>query len=203
MTSLLLLTLLLQGDSVVLENEYVKVTRNGAPCALGRAPECGDRVIVALGTLEMPSAGRTHKMSRGDVAVFPAGETYRAPTGGDYVEVTLKPDHPPVKSPPELIAPEKNLLLYDGPGFFVFEEKLDPGDTRQRHSHSQRVVIVLNDTRLHQWPDGKPEVFKTQVPDKVKFNPPVIHVVKTVGEKPLRNIVIELKPERRASSTFR
>ena len=39
-------------------------------------------------------------------------------------------------------------------------------------------------------------VFRNQVPDDVHFNEPVTHVVKTAGEKPLRNIVIEFKPER-------
>ena len=66
----------------------------------------------------------------------------------------------------------------------VFEEKLEPGDTRERQSHSQRVVIVINETRLQQWPEGSLEIFKDQVPDTIKFNEPVIHVVKNVGGKP-------------------
>lgn len=135
-------------------------------------------------------------MTRGEIAVFEARKSYTPPSGGDYLEVAFKPVHPVVKSPAVLIAPEKNSLLYDGAQFFVFEEKLEPGATRARHSHSQRVVVVLNETRLQQWPDGGSEVFRNQVPDDVHFNEPVIHVVKTVGAKPLRNIVIELKPER-------
>jgi hypothetical protein len=99
------------------------------------------------------------------------------------------------------IQPEKNTLLYDGADFFIFEETLDPGQTRARHSHAQRLVIVLNATRLQQWPDGQPEVFRDQVPDDVHFNRPVVHMVRTVGEKPLRNIVIEFKPAKRATAT--
>jgi hypothetical protein len=34
------------------------------------------------------------------------------------------------------------------------------------------------------------------VPDRATFNPPVIHLVKNVGEAPLRGIIIEFKPER-------
>jgi hypothetical protein len=135
-------------------------------------------------------------MDRGEIAVFEAGRKYVPPSRGDYAEVAFKTDRPRVQSPPELIAPEKNSVLYDGERLFVFEEKLDPGDVRERHSHSQRVVIVLNETRLQQWPEGSSEIFKDQVPDTIKFNEPVIHVVKNVGAKPLRNIVIELKPER-------
>lgn len=189
----LLLVSLLQSGSVILENEYARVTRNAAPCAQA-APGCGDRVVVALGPVELPTAGRVRKMTRGDVEVFRAGERYTPPATGAFLEVVIKPDHPPVKSPGVLIPPEKNAILFDGPDFFVFEERLDPGDTRARHSHSQRVVVVLNATRLQQWPEGQPETFRDQIPDDVRFNPAVVHVVKTVGARPLRNIVIELKP---------
>ncbi len=182
--------LLFAATDTVLDNPYVHVTKNAAPCAKAGTPGCGDRVIVALGAV----AFHGKQMKRGDLEVFEAGKSYDAPTGHDYLEVTLKPDHPPVKSPPVMIAPEKNTVVYDGPHLFIFEEKLDPGETRARHSHRQRVVVVLNDTRLQQWPDGAPEVFKQQVPDDVHFNEPVVHIAKTVGEKPLRNIVIELKP---------
>jgi hypothetical protein len=185
---ILLLTL---AVAAALENEYVRVTRNGAPCAQGDPAACGARVVVALG----PATLGARRMTRGDIAVFDAGRAYTPPSGGNYLEVAFKPQHPPVKSPSEWIAADKNTLLYDGPRFFVFEEKLAPGETRPRHSHSQRVVIVLNKTRLQQWPDGRPALFRQQIPDDVRFNEPVIHVVKTVGDLPLRNIVIELKPE--------
>ncbi len=50
MMSALLLTLLLQTGSTALENDYVRVTRNGAPCASGEAADRGERGIVALAT---------------------------------------------------------------------------------------------------------------------------------------------------------
>lgn len=182
--------LLQSAGPVILDNPYVQVSKNAVPCARAGTAGCGDRLIVALGSVQLG----TRKLSRGDIKVFEAAESYAAPSGGDYLEVAFKPLHPAVKAPAEKIAPDKNTLLYDGPRYFVFEEKLDPGQTRARHSHSQRVVVVINETRLQQWPDGQPMLFKNQVPDDVHFNEPVIHVVKTVGEKPLRNIVIELKP---------
>ena len=197
MTTLIVLLWLLQAAGpVVLENDYVKVSKNAAPCASAGKAECGDRVVVALGAVELVTPRGARKMTRGDIAVSKAQDSYKPPAGGDYLEVAFKQFHPPVKSPAVLIPPEKNSLLYDGDRFFVFEEKLPPGETRARHSHSQRVVIVLNETRLQQWPEGGPAVFRNQVPNDVHFNEPVTHVVKTVGEKPLRNIVIELKPER-------
>jgi hypothetical protein len=191
---LLLLSALFALDAVVLDNSTVRVVRGGAPCAAAQ-PGCGDRVLVALGPIEIEHNAKLRKLSRGEVAVFEAGVQYRPPSKGDFAEVAFKTDRPRVQSPAELIPPEKNAILYDGEKLFVFEEKLEPGDTRERHSHSQRVVVVINDTRLQQWPEGSPEILKEQVPDTIKFNEPVIHVVKNVGAKPLRNIVIELKPE--------
>jgi hypothetical protein len=166
---------------VVLDNAHVRVTRNGAPCASAGAG-CGARVVVRLG----------HGSDRGKITVFERGKRYPTPAG-EFLEVAIKSNRPPVKSPGEIIPPDKNSILYDGDEFFVFEEKLDPGDTRARHSHRERVVIVLNKTRLQQWPDGAAELFRDQIPDDVRFNPPVVHVVKTVGDQPLRNIVIEFK----------
>ena len=193
--TLLLFFWLLQTQAPVLDNDYVRVTRDVAPCAQAGSG-CGDRVIVALGAIELRSGKSHRKMTRGDVAVFKSSETYEPPTGGPFFEVNIKPNHPPVQSPREIIRPEKNAIRYDGQHFFVFEERLAPGDTRARHSHSQRVVMQLNATRLQQWPDGGPEVFVDTVQDRPTFNPPVIHKVRNIGDTPLRGIVIEFKPER-------
>ena len=190
----LLASLLQASPTRSFDNDYVRVTRNGAPCASASPSVCGERVLVALGPIEFRQYDQPRRLQRGEIAVFLWHESYVAPTKGDFLEVSIKFDHPTVQRPPVLIPPEQRAMLYDGETFFVYEERLPPGETRARHSHSQRVVIVLNDTRLQQWPDGEPEAISTQTPDDVRFNPPVTHVVKTVGEKPLRNIVIELKP---------
>jgi hypothetical protein len=177
-----------------LDNDYVLVTRDAAPCAQAGVPGCADRVIVALGGIELRSGGTVRSLVRGDVAVFAASQSYEPPTGGPFLEVAIKPDRPAAESPGETIPPEKNALRYDGEGFLVFEEKLAPGDTRPRHSHSQRVIVQLNRTVLQQWVDGAPEKHVETVPDRVSFGLPVIHTVKNVGDAPLRGIVIEFKP---------
>ncbi len=197
----LLAVWLLQAHPVALENEYVRVTRDAAPCASAAAPGCGERVIVALGEVELRFGASRRKMTRGDVAVFQTGQSYEPPAGGAFFEVAIKANHPPVESPRELLPPEKNAMRYDGERFFIFEEKLAAGDTRPRHSHSQRVVIQLNRTRLEQWPDGEPAVLREMAPDRAAFNPPVIHSVKNVGDAPLRGIVIEFKPGRASVRT--
>ena len=186
---------LLQAPAPVMENDYVRVMRDATTCAISKPAECGDRVIVALGDIELRSGKTRRKMQRGDIAVFKHGESYNTPAGGSYFEVNIKPNHPPVESPPEIIPAGKNVIRYNGDSFFVFEERLAVGDTRARHSHSQRVVMQLNRTRLQQWPDGQPEIFVDVVPDRAAFNPPVIHTAKNVGDAPLRGIVIEFKPE--------
>jgi len=190
-----LMVWLLQAPTPALENDYVRVMRDAVMCASSEPAGCGDRVIVALGEIELQSGRSRRKMKRGDIAVFKHGESYKTPTSGSYFEVNIKPNHPPVQSPAEIIPPEKNAIRYDGDRFFVFEERLGVGETRPRHSHSQRVVMQLNRTRLQQWPDGQAEIFVDVVPDRVAFNPPVIHIAKNVGDAPLRGIVIEFKPE--------
>src|SRR5207245_7291825 len=177
-----------------LENEYVRVTRNAAPCATASPSTCGERLLVALGPIQFEQYGQPRRLDRGQIAVFRWNESYTAPMTGHFVEVSVKQDRPRAQAPSVRIPPEKNELLYDGETFFVFEERLPPGETRARHSHSQRVVMVLNDTKLQQWPDDQPAVFRTEIADEVKFNQPVTHIVCTIGYKPVRNIVIELRP---------
>ena len=181
------------AQAPALENDYVRVSRDSAPCASATAPGCGVRIIVALADFELRSDSVTlTKLKRGGVAVFETGKSYEPPKGS-FFEVAIKPNHPAVESPGEIIPPEKNSVLYDGKEFFVFEERLGVGDTRARHSHNQRVVIQLNRTRLRQWPDGEPEVLRDIEPDRPSFNPPVIHKVENIGTQPLRGIVIEFK----------
>jgi hypothetical protein len=181
---------------VAFENEYVRAFKDTALCASGKTPGCGDRIIVAMADLSVTGGGKTRAMHRGDVAVFSRGEAYDAPHG-TFFEVMVKPDHPPVQSPKELIPPTGNKVLYDGPSFFIFNERLPVGETRARHSHSQRVVIQLNKTRLRQKADGDSEVVRDIEPNRVSFNPPVIHTAVNVGDQPLLGVVIEFKPERK------
>ncbi len=183
-------------SSVALDNDYVRVTRNGSPCAPAAAKGCGDRVVVALGDVVLRSGASRRQMKRGDIAVFAQGESYEPPTGGAFFEVAFKPGHPAVQEAREFIPPEKNAVRFDGDRLFIFEERLAVGETRPRHSHNQRVVIQLNRTRLQQWPEGEAEVMRDIVPDNAGFNPPVIHTVKNVGDLPLRGIVIEMRNAR-------
>jgi hypothetical protein len=188
---------LLQADAAALENAYVRVMRNSSVCASAQTAGCAtDRIIVALSQIDVNSVNGTRRLQRGDIVVFGAKDSYAPPVGGAYFEVILKTDRPAVLSPKEMIPPEKNSVIHDGESFFVFEERLQPGDTRPRHSHSQRVVIQLNPTKLQQWPEGEAEVVRDMRVDQAAFNEPVVHVVKNVGDQPLRGIVIEFKPQR-------
>ena len=182
--------LTLQATSPILENDYVTVHKNLAPCA-SASSECRDRVIVALGAIDFEG----NRMQRGDVRVFDENQSYSAPQGGDFVEVVLKPQHPPVETAPETVVPENyNVTHYEGERFRVIESRLRPGDTRGRHTHNQRLVIYINSTRLRQWPDGEPERLAEFVADNIRFSEPTVHAMENIGDAPVRNIVVELKP---------
>jgi hypothetical protein len=175
--------------SPLLENDFIRVFRNSAPCAAGAA-SCGDRVVVALGSMEVSG----QKMERGDIRVFKTGEIYSAPKSGEYLEVAIKPGYPKAIAPSAGTPPPPgNKVLYDGKDFTIFEEQMEPGELSSSHSHNQRLAIFLNRTQVQQWTDGKSET-RELVPDLVTFRPAVVHISKDVGTVPIRNLLIEFKP---------
>jgi len=184
------------ADTAALENDYVRVMRNTSACAQAYTPGFGTRVIVALAHVEVAGSGGTRTLDRGGIAVFPAREAYTPPRG-EYFEVAFKSDHPPYTAPEQWLEPVKNTMVYEDDQFRVFEERLAGGDTRELHSHAQRVVVRLNDVQLTDPrfnPVPKPGT-GIQVPNTVRFAEPVVHVVHNVSAAPLFNIVIECKPQ--------
>ena len=173
----------------VVDNEFVRVSRNSAPCATA-GNSCGERVVVALGLVELNG----QKMERGEVKGFKAGERYAPPKNGNFLEVAIKPTHPKVM-PPAAGTPAApgNKILYDGKDFTVFAEKMQPGEYAAPHSHNLRLAIFLNDTMVQQWTDGKEET-RELVPDVVMWRPAVVHASKDVGSVPISNLLIEFKP---------
>ena len=183
----------MQYDRTALDNAYVTVSRDTAPCAAAAAGRCEDRVILAMGDIEIAAGARKRRLKRGQIAIFKAGDSYEPPSGA-YYEVAIKPGHPPVKAPPELIAAPKNLIVHQGARFFIYEERLGVGDTRPRHSHSQRVEIRLsNGPMLHQWVWKGAEIAESE-PSRVNWREPVIHEVRNIGDAPLRNFILEFRP---------
>lgn len=186
----------MEYDRTALDNAYVKVSRDTVSCAKAEAGKCEDRVIVSMGNIEIATGSRKRKLSRGQIAIFKAGDSYEAPTGGPYYEIAIKPGHPPVKSPPELIPPPKNLFIHQNPKYVIYEEKLAVGDTRPRHSHSQRVEIRLsNGPMLHQWVWQGSDI-KESEPSRVNWREPIIHEVRNIGDAPLRNFILEFMPHK-------
>jgi hypothetical protein len=190
-TNLLALLFMLQAmvTGPLLDNDYVRVFKNSAPCAAGEAA-CGERVLVALGPVEVNG----QKLERGEIKAFPAGEHYNAPKVGNFIEVTVKSTHPKVMPPGAGSPPApKNKILYDGKDFTVFAERMQPGEYDAPHSHNVRLAIFLNDTMVEQWTDGKDET-RELVPDVVMWRPAVVHASKDVGKLPISNLLIEFKP---------
>ena len=182
-------------DSVALENDYMKIMANSTACTNALTPGFGTRVFVALDELTIESSSGIKKLNRGNVAVFRANQSYKMPEG-KYFEVAFKNNHPPLKSPDQWIEPVKNTIVYEDGQIRIFEERLAPGDTRELHSHAQRVVVRLNLVQLTDprfKPNGSPGG-GIQVPNTVKFAEPMMHVVKNLSkDTPLYNIVIEFK----------
>src|SRR5947199_340057 len=77
--------------AAALENDYVLVSRDDAPCAQGSTPGCAERVIVAMGDIQLRFGKVLRAMRRGEVAVFKAGESYRPPTASAFFGGAIKP----------------------------------------------------------------------------------------------------------------
>src|SRR3954470_4281661 len=127
-----------------LDNGYVRVSRNVAPCAAAAAGTCEDRVILAMGGFSIAADGKVRAMKRADVAVYSAGQSYEMPAASPFFEIAIKPNHPPIRAPAERIPAAANRPVFQGKTFFIYEEILPVGATRERHSHAQRVEIRLN-----------------------------------------------------------
>jgi len=181
--------------ATALENDYVLVSRNMAPCATATPDKCDDRVILAMGDLSLTFGAKKRQMKRGEIAVFGAGESYSIAVGSPFFEIAIKPKHPPIRAPAERIAAPANLPLHQGKTFFIYEELLPVGGTRPRHSHAQRVEIWLNNgpmLRRQVWQNGKMVEIEPVI---VNWREPVIHVVSNIGDMPLRNFILEFIPQ--------
>ena len=67
---------------------------------------------------------------------------------------------------------------------------------RERHSHSQRIEIRINQgPQLSQrvWRDGKVTAMNSPI---VNWREPIVHEVINVGDMALRNFILEFKPPR-------
>jgi hypothetical protein len=185
-----------------IDNAYFRVLKNATASAAVN-PNIGARVIVALTNVTIQSSKGDLELKRGQIVVFQAHESYQPPSG-EFFEVAFKANHPPLKAPEKWVEPLKNTILYEDEQFRVFEERLAAGDTREPHSHAQRVVVRLNETQL-----TDPRYHETgragtgiQVPNTAKYAEPIVHVVRNVSKVPLFNIVIEFRiPHQNTSSS--
>ena len=188
-------TKIVSNDSIPLENDYVRVMKNATVKTATDNALFGKRMIVALTPLKCKSTLGIKTLERGEIIVFNPEDSYSIQKG-DYFEVAFKRIHPEPKGPEVWLEPLKNKMVYEDDLFRVFEERLAPGDTRELHSHSQRIVVRLNKVQLTDprfKPNGAPEE-GIQVPNTVKFAEPMVHVVKNLStDTPLFNIIIEFK----------
>ncbi len=181
-------------DSIAINNPYFKVVRDGALFSSSNTPNIGTRIIAALDIIKFKSSRGIINIKRGEIAVFNENEFYEVPKGS-YFEIALKKNHPELEKLSEWLEPTKNKMVYEDNEFRVFEERLNPGDTRELHSHAQRVVVRLNDVQLTDprvHPNGKSGA-GMQVANTVKYAEPMVHVTKNLSKITLFNIVFEYK----------
>ena len=181
-------------DSIEINNPYFYVLRNSSANVSADSSTVGKRVVVALNSVKINTGRKIIQLERGQVTVFQPKETYQV-ARGKFFEVGFKQNHPELKRPEEWIEPTKNIVVFDDAEIRVFEERLEPHDIREVHSHAQRVVVRLNlvqltDPRFHDVPKPGSGI---QVPNTVKYAEPIVHAVKNTSDIPLFNIVIEYK----------
>src|SRR5215510_5140335 len=70
--------------ATALENDYVIVSRNIAPCATATPDKCEDRVILAMGDLTLTSGAKKREMKRAEIAVFGAGQSFEIKVGSPF-----------------------------------------------------------------------------------------------------------------------
>jgi len=180
-------------DSVALDNAYFRIRFNATGCTQAHTPGFSYRIIVALSKTKIKSSRGTIKLHRGEIAVFSAEQSYQV-MKGSYFEAAMKSNHPEGRRPEKWIEPRKNNIVFANDEFRVFEERLAPGDIRELHSHSQRLVVRLNKVRLTdpRFQDDPKSGSGWQMPNTVKFAEPVVHEVKNLSnDTELFNIVIE------------
>ena len=179
------------NDKASLENAFFKVKQNVVEQSIS---ETDTRVIVALSNVKLKSSKGNAKFSRGEIEVIKPTETIKI-SGGEYFIITVKKNHPALTAPEKWLEPTKNKILYEDEQFRVFQEDLAAGDTRDLHSHAQRITVRLNDVHLTdpRFPENKLPGAGIQEANTFKYAEPVVHVVKNLSNIPLFNIVIEFK----------
>jgi len=177
-----------------LDNDYVRVSRNAAPCAKASPGTCEDRVVLAMGDIDLSTGDKVRPMTRGEVAVFHATQSYSVAAGTAYFEIAIKPTRPAIRGPVDQIAAPKNVPLYSGKTFLIYEEVLPVGETRLRHSHAQRVEIRINTGPMLRHQVWRDSIVVHTDPVIVAWREPVIHTVQNVGDAPLRNFILEFIP---------
>jgi hypothetical protein len=199
------------------ENTYFRAMKDDIQCGLASTPGCKDRVVLALGDLTVKAGGKTQKLRRGQFLVFGAGQSYERPVGDHFWEIAIKADHPPVPAPPEVVVPVGSDAIYEGPDFWIYNERLEPNEVRPRHSHTYRAVVQLNANvgggggAVLEWPvKSKPAAPPDHLPltpaqkdailkhpprgnDSIAFASPVIHTNQASQYARLDGIVVMMK----------
>lgn len=92
-----------------------------------------------------------------------------------------------------LVVPDMKVLL-NNDCVRVQRHDVDVGGAIPMHSHPAYVVYTLNDFKAEiTLPDGTKRISQRKA-GEAYWNPPISHSVKNLGNTPIHNLIVEIKP---------
>ena len=92
-----------------------------------------------------------------------------------------------------LVVPDMKVLL-NNDCVRVQRHDVEVGGSILMHSHPAYVVYTLNDFKAEiNLPDGTRKISERKA-GEAYWNPPIAHSVKNLGNTPIHNLIVEIKP---------
>lgn len=93
-----------------------------------------------------------------------------------------------------LVVPDMKVLL-NNECVRVQRHDVGVGGSIPMHSHPAYVVYTLNDFKAEiTLPDGTQRISERKG-GEAYWNPPISHSVKNIGNTPIHNVIVEIKPD--------
>jgi len=100
------------------------------------------------------------------------------------------------------VNPKTIHVTLDNEHVRVFEAALPPGWKENMHSHPTSIVyVIVGGTVRNHLPDGTTSEPTTLTAGQTLYRDPITHWNENIGTTTIRLIVVELKPQPKATST--
>lgn len=196
-----------KAASVILENEYARVTRVSLPPGASLPTHSGERrVIYSLSDYDVAwtgegepsvqrswSAGEVHFHDAGDHSLTNTGETNAA----FLVLERLGADLPETETGPVADAavqnPEATELLLENETFRILRVTLAPGEAQPMHGGRPRVIYSLSDYEILWREPGEPVATRNWSRGDVHWHQSGEHAARNIGETTASWLIVSLK----------